>query len=172
LANIVLQPLAAEHAEATFEWLSSEDIRDNLGLRRDPSLQATLEFTSCCASAVDVYARAILVDGLHVGNIVVDHVDRRNHKARLHVYIGARTARGKGTGKSALKLAVPEAFLALPIQKLFLTVHAANASAVATYLAVGFKIEGVHRAEFWYREGLVDEIHMGILRRECLPGEH
>jgi RimJ/RimL family protein N-acetyltransferase len=164
MASVVtLTPLEPAHAEAMFRWMLDPIVADNLGLRSDPTLDKTRDFIERAAEGATVVARAILADGVHVGNVVLDQIDRHVGKARLHIYVGEGSIRGKGVGKAALEAALRLAFGELALSKVWLTVHTRNASAIAAYVAVGFRVEGVHRKEFLLRGERVDELYMGCL---------
>lgn len=166
MSSVVLAPLTTAHAEAMLRWMLDPDVAQNLGLRSEPTLEKTLAFIEKAANDESICALAILADGQHVGNVVLDMIDRRASKAHLHIYVGEHTARGRGVGRTAVKLAVDVAFDDLAVDKVWLTVHARNARAIAAYQAVGFVTEGVHREEFVLGDERIDELYMGILRRE------
>ena len=51
----------------------------------------------------------------------------------------------------------------MSLNKVWLTVHASNRSAIRTYTKLGFEIEGILRDEFWYHKKRLDVFYMGIL---------
>jgi RimJ/RimL family protein N-acetyltransferase len=162
---VSLTRLRTEHAPAIVRWLRDPTVSANLGLRARPTLARTRAFIADTTG--DHRARAILVDGRHVGNVVLDQIDRRIGKARLHIYVGEPDARGRGVGRRAVGLAVALAFEALGLHKVWLTVHARNRAAIRAYRAAGFAIEGVHRGEFLLNGERVDELYMGMLRPDA-----
>jgi len=166
---ITLAPLDVAHAEAMLHWTSEPDIAKNLGLRSDPTMERTLAYVQRAKTDPSYSAWAIMLADVHVGNVILDQIDRRTEKARLHIYLGAVAARGQGVGKCAVSLAVKVAFEELGLQKVWLTVHENNAAAIAAYRAVGFQLEGTHRKEFLLDDVLVDELYMGILRSDSRP---
>jgi RimJ/RimL family protein N-acetyltransferase len=163
VADVTLGPLLPVHATAIVRWLSDPVVSANLGLRAKPTLARTRSFIAVAASD-EICARAILQGGRHVGNVVLDHIDRQIGKARLHIYVGEAAARGVGVGRRAVALALALAFDQLGLYKVWLTVHAGNTAAIRAYQAVGFAIEGVHRGEFLLGGQRVDELYMGALR--------
>jgi RimJ/RimL family protein N-acetyltransferase len=163
---VALVPLRPAHAPAIVRWLRDPAVSANLGLRSRPTLAKTRAFIAA-ASGDAICARAIAVDGRHVGNVVLDHIDRQIGKARLHIYIGDPAARGHGVGRRAVALALALAFDQLGLYKVWLTVHARNTAAIRAYQAVGFAIEGTHRGEFLLDGERVDELYMGAVR----PGQ-
>lgn len=167
-ADVRLADLTAAHAPAMYRWMCDPIVSKNVGLRSEPSLEKTLAWLERVATDDAVAARAILLDGVHVGNVVLDQIDRHVSRARLSIYIGEAATRGHGVGKSALALALDLAFGALGLHKVWLTVHAKNQAAIAAYQAVGFAIEGTHRDEFILDGARLDEIYMGVLRSDQL----
>lgn len=166
MASVRLADLTAVHAAAMHRWMCDPVVSKNVGLRSEPSLEKTLAWLERAASDDTVAARAILLDDAHVGNVVLDQIDRYVSKARLSIYIGEGAARGQGVGKSALALALDLAFGPLDLHKVWLTVHARNVAAIAAYEAVGFRVEGTHRDEFLLDGARLDEVYMGILRSD------
>jgi RimJ/RimL family protein N-acetyltransferase len=166
---VTLARLRAGYAPAIVEWLSDPVVSSNLGLRSQPTLEKTFAFIAASASddpANALAARAILLGGRHVGNVVLDQIDRHVGKARLHIYVGDAAARGHGVGQRAVRLAVALAFDELALHKVWLTVHARNAAAIRAYERVGFRVEGTHRDEFLLDGARVDELYMGVLKGE------
>lgn len=178
---MALGPLRLAYAARIVRWLRDPVVRENLGLRAEPTLARTRAFIRDSGSWAGAQGAAsapppggarpfaILLDDRHVGNVVLDQIDVRIGKARLHVYIGEEDARGRGVGKRAVTLAVRAAFEELGLHKVWLTVHERNASAVRAYEGVGFRVEGRHRREFFVGGELVDELYMGVLRGELSP---
>ena len=166
---VALARLEAGHAPAIVAWLSDPVVSSNLGLRSTPTLEKTFAFIAAAASdetASALTARAILLGGRHVGNVVLDQIDRHVGKARLHIYVGDPAARGHGVGQRAVALAVALAFDELALHKVWLTVHAKNAAAIRAYERAGFRVEGTHRAEFLLDGERVDDLYMGVLKGE------
>jgi RimJ/RimL family protein N-acetyltransferase len=164
-ADVSLAPLRPAHAPAIVRWLRDPAVAANLGLRSEPTLARTRAFIAAAGGGSgDLCARAILVGGRHVGNVVLDQIDRRIGKARLHIYIGEAATRGRGVGQRAVALALALAFGPLDLHKVWLTVHAQNHAAIRAYEAAGFAIEGVHRDEFLLGGERLDELYMGALR--------
>jgi RimJ/RimL family protein N-acetyltransferase len=163
---VTLAPLRPGHAPAILRWLRDPAVASNLGLRASPTLARTRAFIAGAASGDAVCGRAILLGGRHVGTVVLDQIDRRMGKARLHIYIGEAAARGRGVGTRAVALAVALAFEELGLHKVYLTVHARNTAAIQAYQRVGFVIEGTHRGEFLLDGERLDELYMGVLRTD------
>lgn len=165
-ADVQLLPLGPEHASRMAQWVADPVVADGLGLRdRSPTLEKTLAWIERTGSDPAVRAFALLAAGTHVGTVTLDRIDDYLGTARLSVYVGVG-ARGSGVGRAAVARAAGVAFSRLGLHKLWLTVHAENARAIAAYLAVGFSLEGILRDEFLLSGRRVPALYMGLLRSE------
>ena len=168
-ATVTLAPLAAGHADATYRWLLDPVVRDNLGLRSEPTPAKTQSWIAAAESDPLVHAFAVLSDGLHVGNVVLDRVDLYLMQCRLSVYVGEPAARGRGVGGAAVGTALRHAFGPLGLGKVWLTAHPENAAALALYARAGFRLEGTLREEFILNGRRLAALYLGLLAREFSP---
>jgi RimJ/RimL family protein N-acetyltransferase len=159
--DVTLAPLGPEHAGAMLQWMQDPVVRENVGVRREPTLERTRAWIAAATADPAVDAYAILLAGTHVGNVVLDRLDDYLRSARFSIYLGA--ARGAGVGRTGAYLALLEGFQALGLHKIWLTVHVRNTPAIASYLALGFHMEGILRDEFRLRGELIDAFYMGLL---------
>lgn len=167
--DVTLALLGAEHAAAMYRWMQDPEIRGNLGLRLEPSLQRTHDWIKAAQANPGCHPYAILWQGRHVGNVVLDQVDEHLRSARLSIYLGERGSRGQGVGLAAVVKALHEAFAVLDLNKVWLVAHPANSRAIRTYLTAGFAQEGLMQDGFLFRGELVPAVYMGALRRD-FPG--
>lgn len=151
-----------------YTWIRDPCVRDNIGFRREASLESTANWIRNATEDPSIYAYAIFEEGAHIGNVVLDQVHPELQTARLSIYIGEANARGRGIGKEALQLALSEAFNRLGIQKVWLTVHEQNINAIRAYYQAGFSLEGIHRNEFLLNGRRINALYMGILAEEFL----
>jgi len=163
-----LAPLGPEHAAAMLRWMQDPEVAENLGLRNLPTWEKTIAWIAQANAADDCVPLAIMPDGKHVGNVILDRIDRYLGTVRLSIYIGDASDRGRGVGRAAVKAAVNYAFETLELHKVWLTVHQHNARAIAAYEAAGFAREGVLRDEFLLRGARCHAVVMGILRIEFI----
>ena len=166
---VTLRPLTPDDAERMMTWFMDPDVRADVGVRREPSLAYTEEWLASEADDDSRCARAIELDGEHVGNVVLDRIDRESGLARLSIYVGEETRRGVGVGRGALRLMLRLAFDVLALRKVYLTVHAENRRAIRAYESSGFVLEGCHRAEFELRGRWIDLLYFGVLREQFEP---
>ncbi len=164
-AKMELLPVAEAHAENMLRWMLDPEVAENVGLRSTPTLARTQEWIA----RKDTDASAILLDGRHVGNVVLDQFDTHLQTARISIYIGEPSARGLGIASAALRLALGRAFAQHNLHRIWLTVHERNTRAIALYSKLGFIKEGVLRGDFLLRGERVDAVLMGLLARELNP---
>jgi RimJ/RimL family protein N-acetyltransferase len=166
-SGVRLIPVNESHAENMFHWMDDPEIRRHLGLRREPTLEKTIDWIrNVTENPETTRGYAILSGNAHVGNVVLDRIDRFLSTARFFIYIGEN--RGTGLGRAATRAMVEEGFGPLGLHKIWLTVHRGNVRAISAYLDVGFKIEGVLRDEFLLDGNRVDVFYMGILKDDFL----
>jgi RimJ/RimL family protein N-acetyltransferase len=163
-----LEPVGLHHAERMLLWMRRPDVAENIGLRRKPTLANTRAWIEWAQREETARAFAIRSGGRHVGNVVLDLIDRHLGTARLSIYIGERDARGLGIGKAALRKLLTCAFSREGLFKVWLTVHVHNIQAIAAYGSVGFRLEGILHGEFRLAGRRVDVLRMGLLADEFL----
>jgi len=165
-----LEPVSLKHANKMFRWMQRPDVAGNIGLRQEPTLERTRAWIERARSDDAMRAFAISSRGQHVGNAVLDQMDRHLGTARLSIYIGDPKARGCGIGKAAVRKLLTTAFSRERLFKVWLTVHVQNVRAIAAYVAVGFRLEGILRGEFQLAGRRLDVLRMSLLAEEFRTG--
>lgn len=168
MTDVSLRPVEPGDAQRMLRWMRDPLVRFNVGVRREPSLQATLEWIRWSRQG-GTEARAILVEGKHVGNVVLDQIDQATQSARLSIYIGAASDRLRGVGRRAIALILREAFGAFGLRKVWLTVGVDNVSAIRCYEAAGFHREKLLPGHDFGAGGVKDALSMRVLREEWSP---
>lgn len=164
--GVVLLPLQMSHASRMFEWMQDPLVSQNLGLRTSPSLERTEQWITNALQDETICPFAVHWENKHVGNVVLDRIDRYLASARLSVYIGEASARGAGIGQTAIYLALAAGFERFDLNKVWLTVHVRNLRAINTYLRLGFVLEGILRDEFILNGEFLPVLYLGLLRSE------
>ena len=165
-SDVTLGPLGQDAATRMYDWMCTPAVAANLGLRSQPTPEKTRDWIRSSIDDPTVQAYAILRDGGHVGNVVLDQIDSYLSCARFSIYVGEPAARGLAVGLTAGYRALSEGFDTLKLSKVWLTVHTENIAALHTYRALGFMLEGTHRQEFRLNNILKDVFYMGLLRDE------
>lgn len=167
VASVVrLGPVTVADAPLLLSWLTREEVRLNLGLSTEPSLQATHQWLSELPERQTTEARMILCEDLPRGVIVLDQINRYHGHGRIHLYLGERVDRGRGLGRAAIGQMLNLAFDVVGLRRVWLTVHERNVPALRCYLAVGFRVEGVLVEDFKYGEQFLNSLRLGISRAE------
>src|ERR1043166_3301204 len=102
--EVRVTPLEAEHAPSMFRWMCDPVVSVNLGLRSEPSMQKTSAWIESAVADETIEPFAVLLNDLHVGNVVLDRIDHYLGTARLSVYIGQAEARGAGIATTGMYL--------------------------------------------------------------------
>jgi RimJ/RimL family protein N-acetyltransferase len=164
--GVLLIELAQEHAMTTLEWVKEPSVAWNIGLRGEPSYERTTEWIKNASASDDIFPFAIIVGGTHVGNVILDKVDRFLSSARLSIYIGYSDNRGSGIGRTATHKICRFGFEKLLLNKIWLTVHSKNFRGINAYTQAGFRLEGILREEFKLGDEFVNVLYMGMLKIE------
>ena len=103
-------------------------------------------------------------DDTHIGNVYLLNIDWVVRSAVFHILIGDARHRGKGYGKRATLLALDHAFGDLKLNRVSLSVLAANAPVIGLYEKCGFHREGLARQAAFKNGEYADMLMMAILR--------
>jgi RimJ/RimL family protein N-acetyltransferase len=165
---VTLTPLSVKHAANMFFWMEDPIVSQNLGLRNTPSLEKTIIWIKSALKSKDIHPFAVLLKEQHVGNVIIDRIDRYLATGRLSVYIGEESARGSGIGLTCIYLALTKCFDNLALHKVWITVHTRNFPSINTFARLGFSLEGILRDEFLLDGERLSVFYMGLLRDEFL----
>lgn len=158
----VLAKYEACHDEKTVDWLNSEDLQVSFGFRRQITVESHRAWIE---SAKDTLIWSINDKGFHVGNVLLA-VTPRHRSAYFQMYIGERSARGKGLGDAAVKETLVRAFEDLNLHRVWLHAFADNVAAEALYRKHGFVFEGVERDAIWAHDRYLSQNRWSLLALE------
>jgi RimJ/RimL family protein N-acetyltransferase len=111
-------------------------------------------------------AFVVTVGDVPIGTVQLFHEDSLARHAEVGIAL-LPDARGKGYGTDALRLIIDFGFCRRNLRRLYLSVLASNAAAIASYRKAGFVEEGRRREHCWVHGHYEDEIGMGLLRSEA-----
>jgi RimJ/RimL family protein N-acetyltransferase len=163
---IELRGIESAHASRMLRWMLDPEIADHVGLRSAPTLDRTHEWITKAQTLGTMRAWAILLGGEHVGNVVLDLIDTYLQSARLSIYVGEPSARGRGVAAQSLHLALEKGFREEHLHRIWLTVHERNTRAALLYTRAGFRLEGILRGDFLLRGERINSILMSLLSTE------
>lgn len=104
--------------------------------------------------------------GEFAGACSLQHIDMRNRRAELGIFMAGREIRGQGYGTDAVRLLLNYAFEVILLDKVYLGVYDFNEAGLRAYERAGFRYEGRLRHMIYYDDQWWDEWPMGVLRTE------
>lgn len=158
----VLAKYEACHDEKTVDWLNSEHLQVSFGFRRKITVESHRAWIE---SAKDTLIWSINDKGLHVGNVLLT-VTQRHRSAYFQMYIGARSARGKGVGDAAMKETLVKAFKDLNLHRVWLHTFIDNVPAESLYRKHGFVFEGMERDAILAHDKYLSQNRWSLLAHE------
>lgn len=164
--DIKLAPLSVADAPKLFEWINDrEQVLFNAPYKpvSEPEHLKWLSEITSRSDTVIFGIRTVASDTL-VGSCQLHSINRVHRSAELQIRLGDTAARGKGYGKSAVRLLLRFGFVDLNLNRIFVHVFADNTAAVRLYETTNFKHEGVLRSAAFIDGRFVDVHVMGILK--------
>ena len=111
------------------------------------------------------YAVCEIGDDRFIGTTWLKDIDYWHSSAELAIFMD-RDHLGAGFGTDAQRVLLRFAFRAVGMHRVWLTVYASNARAIASYEKLGFRREGLMRESWRGPNGLEDSLLMAILADE------
>ncbi len=105
-------------------------------------------------------------EGVAIGRVDVESIDRLSRSAEVMILIGVDAARGRGYGSDAMVALLRYLFHHRGLHRVWLSVIADNARAKRSYEKVGFVVEGRLREDVFFEGVFHDQFLMSILRPE------
>jgi RimJ/RimL family protein N-acetyltransferase len=102
----------------------------------------------------------------HIGNITLHQIDWRDRHGEIGIMIGDKKQWGKGYGKEAIALVLYHAFNKLNLHKVCAGFIDGNIGSQKAFAALGFKVEGVLREQFYLNNRYYDCCRVGLLKDE------
>ena len=97
-SDVNLGELTEGCAARMLSWVKQMEVSDGLWFLSPHAMERTLAWIQTAQSKESIWAWAILWNGIHVGNVIFDQIDRRANTARFSVYLGDHNARSRGVG--------------------------------------------------------------------------
>ena len=164
--RIILRAVEREDLPDYVRWLNDPAVLEYFGNHVPLSLVQEEKWYDDMLRDPSFQAFAVEREGQHVGGAGLSHIDGRNAKAEIGLFIGPPEMWDRGLGFDVLKALVRFGFEQMNLNRIHLRVFAANQRAIHLYEKAGFRHEGCWRqAEF--RHGRYhDLLWMSILREE------
>jgi RimJ/RimL family protein N-acetyltransferase len=143
-----LSPIQPEDAGLWAVWLNDPDITVPLGDEAYTTCapdQLRLDIQDMLRRRDPVFTIVNRADDCPIGRCLLFNVDPVNRSAMLGIFIGEKSAWGKGFGTEAMCLLLDYAFNLLNIHSVELGVFEFNQPAIQLYKKVGFQVIGMRR---------------------------
>ncbi|MBI2919554.1 MAG: GNAT family N-acetyltransferase [Planctomycetes bacterium] len=168
LGSVAIRPLETADFELLFRWHLDNEIEVLSGWGPRLSRETFDQKWSARIREPrdDLLFFGILSEGALVGRIELALIDRANRNAAAGLFVGERTAWGKGIGSAALRLLLDYAFKVENLERVWAHVFSFNPRAMRLMERVGFVKEGVLRQHEAHNGALHDMHAFGILKAE------
>ncbi len=173
-SKIYLRPLDLADAPTLTTWLNDPEVTRYLLMHRPLMLLAEEAFLRKMSEDESNIVLGIVVrePEQFIGVTGLNHLDTRNRHVQFGIFVGEKSAWGKGYGTEATRMMIRYAFDTLNLNRVSLHVHEYNERAVRAYQKAGFRMEGRLRQET-FREGRYwDTFVMAVLREEWAMADH
>lgn len=167
--RIILRAIERADLPDYVQWLNDPAVLEFFGNQVPFSLVQEEKWYEEMLRDPSLRAFAVEVQGRHVGGAGYSHIDGRNARAEVGLFIGPPDMWDCGLGFDVLRTLVRFGFEQMNLNRIYLRVFAGHERAIHLYEKAGFRHEGSWRqAEF--RHGRYhDLLWMGMLREEW-PG--
>jgi UDP-4-amino-4,6-dideoxy-N-acetyl-beta-L-altrosamine N-acetyltransferase len=95
-----------------------------------------------------------------IGIIFLNNINWISGTVQFGLLIGENSARGKGLGKDVLEIIIDYAFSSLNLRKISLEVISINLTAIKLYEKMGFKVEGLLKKHWFFKNQYHDVLIM------------
>ena len=153
-------------------WINDEEVRQGTGTEGPVS---DWEHRRWYGSVMDDPAQRVFLiaqgngkQSNAVGLIGLRGINWRSRNAEYWIYLGDRSARGKGLADEASRLLLRFAFSTLGLHRIFLQVNVTNQPAIHLYRRLGFVEEGRLRGAVFADGLFVDRLLLAMLSHEFL----
>jgi len=105
----------------------------------------------------------IFFSTLHIGNIVIDKIDKIHKRAELTYVIGEKDYWGKGIATIAIKEMIKISKTELNLKKLYASCAHKNEASRKVLIKNGFEVEGIRKKHLFYNSEWLDQVDFGLI---------
>ncbi len=167
--KVSLRPITEADTEQIVRWRNRPEVRAWFLDQRLFTAESHRQWLESRVKTGEVAQFIVtrLETGEEVGSVYLRDIDRQAGRCEYGVFLGEPSARGRGLGSEACRLACRYAFETLGLHRVFLRVLADNADAIRSYERAGFRREGLLRDHVRLGGVWRDLVLMGLLRGEA-----
>ncbi len=171
--RVLLRPLRLTDVEGNYpQWLNDPKVcRYNSHGEKLYTKEMAREYIELVNSSdsYEVFAIIDKANDIHLGNISLQQIDRKNNNAEFAILIGEKAYWGKGYAFEAAQRVLRFGFETLKLHRIYCGTSEANIPMQKLALKLGFSQEGRSREAFYKKGAFYDIIHYGLLDTEYSP---
>ena len=148
-AGIYLRPMTREDTGLIVDWRNGEEVRRNFIYQELFTREGHENWIKNMVETGKVVQMIIcdLADDTPLGSVYIRDIDRQHRKAEYGIFIGEKSARGRGVGTAAARLMLDYCFYEEKLHRIYLRVFSSNEQAIRSYEKAGFIKEGLLRED-------------------------
>jgi [ribosomal protein S5]-alanine N-acetyltransferase len=127
-------------------WFADPEVTKYLEVR-NPTKQESIDYIRRGQETGDYHLYAIIVDGVHIGNLKIGPIQHHHGLSDLVTVIGDKEYWGKGYATQAIKKGMEIAWQ-MGIRKLSAGICSGNKGSIQAYVGAGFHIEAVLKKHY------------------------
>ncbi|MBI5075463.1 MAG: GNAT family N-acetyltransferase [Nitrospirae bacterium] len=166
--KVILRGIAREDLDTLFEWMQDAELLRSINrtVKTSPDSHRAWYQSVLTDSSQLVLSIERNETGAFIGQCGLKHIDLKNRKAELWIFIGDRESRGKGYGGDAVRGLLWYAFEEIGLNRVSVYVISYNEDACRFYERLGFRLEGKFRQDIFMGGCFYDTVHLSVLKEE------
>ena len=139
--NFLIKSLVAEDVTENYlNWFKDQTVKKFITSFEYKDIDSLKKYVNEQSNKKNVIFLGIFTyEGLHIGNIKFENIDRKKFSATLGILIGDKNFRGKGVAVEVINACISWFFYNLSVSRFFLGVDKCNLFAIKAYKKSGFK---------------------------------
>ena len=166
--KVILRPITEADTDLVVKWRNDPLVKKNFIYRGEFTRDGHLKWLREKVEPGIVLQCIIEIkeDSSPIGSVYFKNLDQVNKCAEYGIFIGEKSARGKGLGTETAKLFTRYGFEVLGLHRITLRLISTNDVAYKSYISAGFKYEGTARDMVLLDGKYEDIVFMSILEGE------
>lgn len=167
--RIQLRPFIREDVPTWFQWFNDREVTLQMNKGAFPNTELAQEhFLEALVKSKNDIQLAIVSRKNNdlIGAIGIHKIDWIHRHADISIIIGNKKYWGQGIATEAIGAIVGHAFTKLNLNKLTAGTWANNVGSRGAFEKNGFVHEGILRHQFFFQDGYVDQICLGLLSED------
>lgn len=147
--GIYLRPITREDTDLIVAWRNNEEVRKYFIYQAPFTREGHLNWITNMVETGKVIQMIICdLDGdTPLGSVYIRDIDRQHSKAEYGMFVGEKTARGRGVGTAAARLMLDYSFREEKLHRIYMRVFASNEQSIRSCEKAGFIKEGLLRED-------------------------